>query len=75
MSGGGSIMEEQRTKQAKQGQTFHVIFSPQLKKEKQKPPSDIFFTSEDGSDDSREQTSSINGQIKDGKESVSLFFL
>lgn len=34
-----------------------------------------FFTSEDGSDDSRKQASSINGQIKDGKESVSLFFL
>lgn len=61
-------------KTSKARTNFPRDFLPTIKKRKTSPPL-IFFTSENGSDDSREQTSSINGQIKDGEEAVSLFFL
>lgn len=71
-SDGRSIRGEQGEKQNKD-LAFPSDFFPTVK-EKQKSLTGI-FTSEHGSDDSRNQTSSINGQIKDGKKSVSLFFL
>lgn len=66
---------EAKSRQTNKGSTTAPDFSSQLKNKKNQGPLQIVVTSEHGSDDSRKQTSSINGQIKDGKKSVSLLFL